>query len=82
MKHNSDYAKMFRSRPARFVLPMKVELRSQESGNLIKLGNTKAQAHCLENGEIEVTPEKIFDVGCETPRINYSNYLGMRNIKI
>lgn len=76
MKNNSDYAKMFRSRPARFVLPLHPSLEKNKSINLIKLDKTEAQAYVLQNGDIFVNPEKICNIGCETPRINYENYLG------
>lgn len=77
MMFNPNYAKMFRSRPARFILPMKPDLDNANNENLIKLDKTDAQAHYLQNGNILVEPEKLSDIGCETPRIHYENYLGM-----
>lgn len=77
MKYNPDYADMFRSRPVRYVLPINPESRTETNGNLIKLNQTEARAVYLENGNLLVEPEEICDIGCETPRINYENYLGM-----
>lgn len=76
MKFNPNYAEMFRSRPNRFVLPMKLELGTKKNENLVVLEGTTAKACYLENGDILVEPEEICDIGCETPRINYENYLG------
>lgn len=76
MKYNSNYAKMFRNRPVRFILPLKPESKSNVNENLITLCNTTAQAYYLQNGDVMVKPEVICEIGCETPRINYK-YLGM-----
>lgn len=45
---------MFRSRPLRFVLPVH---RDPTSGD-------------VENDQLYVCPEKLCNLGCETPRIN------------
>lgn len=66
MQQNPDYAKMFRGRPARFVLPINPDLNTTE----------KTQLH---NGKMIVKPEKLCNLGCETPRINYESYLGKIN---
>lgn len=73
-----DYAKMFRGRPLRFVLPIKCpnDIVPDPSKNLIKLANTKAKAYKLENGNIYLVPQKLSNLGCETPRIHYEKYLG------
>lgn len=78
MQKNPDYAKMFRGRPVRFVLPLKPPSRRliNRNSNLIKLKNTKAKATYLDDGEILVKPEKLCNLGCETPRINYEIFLG------
>lgn len=81
MMNNPDYAKMFRSRPARFVLPMKMEIGSNKNHNLINLDNTAAEAYYLKHNEVMVKPERICNIGCETPRINYENYLGKNDLK-
>ncbi|KAL1493902.1 hypothetical protein ABEB36_009584 [Hypothenemus hampei] len=77
LQTNPDYAKMFRGRPIRFVLPLNPQ--SQEiagDSNLVTLQDTKASAKYLPNGEIYVKPEKLCDLGCETPRIHYERYMG------
>ncbi|XP_017785265.1 PREDICTED: carotenoid isomerooxygenase [Nicrophorus vespilloides] len=68
MQKNPDYAKMFRGRPLRFILPM---LMTDE-----KVG--KAGAEISDDGEICVKPLKLCDLGCETPRINYERHLGRK----
>lgn len=77
MQQNPDYAKMFRGRPLRFVLPMNADRRSTFiNHNLIDLPNSKAEAYMLTSGSIFVKPERICDLGCETPRIYYEKHLG------
>ncbi|CAH1128203.1 unnamed protein product [Ceutorhynchus assimilis] len=77
MQNNPDYAKMFRGRPIRFVLPLKPEpLHEAGDSNLVTLPDTKATATYLANGEILVKAEKLCNLGCETPRINYEKHLG------
>ncbi|XP_075148253.1 neither inactivation nor afterpotential B isoform X2 [Haematobia irritans] len=44
--------------------------------NLVNLPNTKAEAYQLDGGPTFVHPELLCDIGCETPRINYEQYLG------
>lgn len=86
-----DYAKMFRGRPLRFVLPLdtnckNIKINPYDSNendlktNLINIPNTNAKAYKLANGNIFVVPELLCNLGCETPRINYEKYLG--NIKM
>lgn len=36
----------------------------------------KASAYKLSGAKVFVKPELLCDLGCETPRINYENYLG------
>ncbi|CAH0550459.1 unnamed protein product [Brassicogethes aeneus] len=77
MQQNPDYAKMFRGRPARFVLPLKPEPMDRHiNSNLVNLEHSKAKAYYLPNGEIFLKPEKLCDLGCETPRIFYEVHLG------
>jgi carotenoid isomerooxygenase len=73
MQQNPDYASAFKSKPVRFVLPLKPD---RTCDSLIQLQGTKAEACYLPNGEIFVKPEALSDLSCETPRINYDKYLG------
>ncbi|XP_050300991.1 carotenoid isomerooxygenase [Anthonomus grandis grandis] len=79
MQNNPDYAKMFRGRPIRFVLPLNA-LSPEEVGeaNLVNLKGTKASAKYLVNGEILAKAERLCNMGCETPRINYNKFLGKK----
>ncbi|XP_045461603.1 carotenoid isomerooxygenase [Harmonia axyridis] len=77
MQHNPDYAKMFRGRPARFVLPMyEDDYKGDSTINLVKLNHIKAKAFYTSKKDILVIPERLCNLGCETPRINYDNFLG------
>ncbi|CAH1163842.1 unnamed protein product [Phaedon cochleariae] len=77
MQQNPNYAKMFRGRPARFVLPLNTDpMKSYTGDNLVKLNGTKAKAFYLQNGDILVKPQKLCNLGCETPTINYEIHLG------
>ncbi|KAL3289195.1 hypothetical protein HHI36_003630 [Cryptolaemus montrouzieri] len=77
MHHNPDYAKMFRGRPARYVLPLNPEaFNGDVTTNLVKLQRTKSRAFYLTNGDIFIEPERLCDIGCETPRIHYEQFLG------
>lgn len=84
MQHNPDYAKMFRGRPLRFVLPLLSKERrkalrdlgkDKNQENLVRIPNTKARAY-LKEDNIIVKPELLCDLGCETPRIYYEKHLG------
>lgn len=46
--------------------------------NLVTLDNTEAEAFRMLDGSINVKPELLCDMGCETPRINYDKYLGKK----
>ncbi|XP_055683965.1 carotenoid isomerooxygenase [Lutzomyia longipalpis] len=89
MQTNPDYAKMFRGRPLRFVLPLNPPTSSANSfigklikkndendgrENLIKLEGTAAEAFYADNRKIFCFPELLCDLGCETPRINYERF--------
>ncbi|KAF5305094.1 hypothetical protein FQA39_LY09356 [Lamprigera yunnana] len=75
---NPYYADMFRSSSMRFVLPL-VDVEKVSVGkNLVRLRNTKARAFLHKEGNIFVIPEKLCDLGCETPRINYDRCSGKK----
>ncbi|KAK4884106.1 hypothetical protein RN001_000377 [Aquatica leii] len=75
---NPYYADMFRSRSIRFALPL-VDTKHLDVGkNLVRLKKTRAQAYLQKNGNVFVQPEKLCDLGCETPRINYEYYSGRK----
>jgi carotenoid isomerooxygenase len=91
MQHNPDYAKLFRGRPLRFVLPLSYPSKvqsitrffswSSENGaklseNLVTLKGTEASAVSLPDGSTFCKPELLCTMGCETPRIHYEKYLG------
>lgn len=46
--------------------------------NLIKLSDTKCQAFLLSDGTIFCKPELLCNLGCETPRFNYEQCLGVK----
>jgi carotenoid isomerooxygenase len=92
MQSNPDYAKLFRGRPLRFVLPLKYPPKSKSLANifswtceqnydkfenLVSLQNTKASAFQMPDGSIFCKPELLCDLGCETPRIYYEKHLGV-----
>lgn len=87
MQHNPDYAKMFRGRPLRFILPLLSKERRQslrevgkDKDNLIRLPDTAARAFLADDDKIILKPELLCDLGCETPRIHYEKYLGNKRI--
>lgn len=76
---------MFRSKPIRMVLPLKIPqgvdgTKPGKLENLVKLPNTKAEAYLLPNKNVFLKPEPLTKLGCETPRINYEKHLGKRNL--
>lgn len=92
MQNNPDYAKMFRGRPLRFVLPLKYPSKSKSLSsffnwtceasfekfeNLVKFKETNSTAYQLPDGSIFIKPELLCNLGCETPRIHYERYLGV-----
>lgn len=76
MQRIPEYAKMFRGRPIRFALPLLEENDERWLQSEIKIENCKAKAKILEGGEIFVEPERLCNLGCETPRINYERFFG------
>jgi len=77
IQKNPDYARMFRSRPLRFVLPLKdISSDTAPEINLVTLQGAQATAYRLSDGKILSQPELLCDLGCETPRIYYQKYLG------
>ncbi|GAB0096141.1 Carotenoid isomerooxygenase [Sergentomyia squamirostris] len=68
MQSNPNYADMFRVRPLRFVLPL--DAKKSATGNLVKLEGTQAKAF-WKDGTVFCEPERLCDIGCETPRLNY-----------
>lgn len=135
MQRLPDYAKIFRGKPLRFVLPLnannttinkntsipatttngtktetskkyykcdrkdetvytkaqKPKTRSTSTAecqepmndaikcgkNLIEMVGCEAEAYLLADEKVFCVPECLCDLGCETPRINYENQLGM-----
>ncbi|XP_069703964.1 carotenoid isomerooxygenase-like isoform X2 [Periplaneta americana] len=77
IQKNPDYARMFRGRPLRFVLPLKdIPTGTSAVENLVTLQGSKAEAYILSDGRIFSQPELLCDLGCETPRLHYERYLG------
>ncbi|KAJ9601451.1 hypothetical protein L9F63_000368, partial [Diploptera punctata] len=65
---NPDYAKMFRGRPLRFVMPlMDISPETDSEVNLVKLQGSEATAYKLSDGQIFCQPELLCDLGCVFP---------------
>lgn len=77
MHYNPNYAEMFRCRPLRFVLPLIKPKKHLLRTNMVNIPNCAAKAYNVD-GNLNVYPELLADVGCETPRINYEKYLGKK----
>lgn len=77
---NPDYAELFRGRPQRYVLPLKVanNQHTKRDENLVTLSYTTAQAFLEKKRTIRLVPQTICDVGCETPTINYDQHNGKK----
>lgn len=71
-----DYAQLFRGRPKRFVLPLH-PTRDVER-NLNRLPYSESTALWRTDGSIYVRPDELCPLGCETPRINYDVYNGIK----
>lgn len=78
MQENPDFARTFRTNPARFVMPLHPQSKERNNGNLIKLDGTGAEAFYLPNGDIIVKPEPLCEISCELPRFHYENFLGQQ----
>ncbi|XP_046673753.1 carotenoid isomerooxygenase-like [Homalodisca vitripennis] len=74
MNKNLDYARLFRGRPMRFVMPLDPKAADSDT-NLVTLPRSGAEAW-WRGSEVLVVPELLCDLGCETPRINYDQHLG------
>lgn len=92
MQKNPDYARLFRGRPLRFVLPLEYPKKSKSLSNffswscdencdkfenLVTLQDSNATAFHMPDGSIFCKPELLCNLGCETPRINYEKNLGV-----
>lgn len=75
MQRIPEYAKMFRGRPIRFVLPLLEADDPRWAGGEFKFENCKASAR-LDGDSVFVVPERLCNLGCETPRINYQYFFG------
>lgn len=75
MHKNPDYAKLFRGRPLRFVLPLNNQYNQEDDALNIDALKRKSSAHKLDDGSVFVKPELLCNLGCETPRYN-QKYLG------
>lgn len=80
MQSNPNFARSIRSRPKRFVLPLKPKPNTHKIENLVTLKGTKAEAQYISNDKILVKPETICESNSELPRIN-DNHLGKLVIK-
>lgn len=69
MNKNPDYARLFRGRPLRFVLPL--EPKTDNRTNLVTLPGSSATAS-WKGKDVFVKPEMLCNLGCELPRFNYS----------
>jgi len=67
---NAEYAKLFRGRPQRFVLPLTKEGAAETASKLAP----RSSARLDQDGVWVVKPHQLCDVGCETPTINYNRY--------
>lgn len=80
MQFNKNYANMFRGRPVRFALPLKtnekIEKLDKLGQNIVNLSFTSACAYYGNDGSINVIPEMLCNIGCETPTINYNKRSG------
>nr|CAD7407699.1 unnamed protein product [Timema poppensis] len=77
IQKNPDYAKMFRGRPLRFVLPLADPTNNHcvdENSGL--LCSTQTIIYHLNNGHHFVKPELLCDLGCETPKLHYDKHMG------
>ncbi|KAB7504835.1 Carotenoid isomerooxygenase [Armadillidium nasatum] len=76
--YDPSYAKMFRGRPKRWVLPLNPGVKPKEGGNILLPLNSGCVAKWSRDGKVFVEPEILATIGCEVPRINYENYNGKK----
>nr|CAD7446287.1 unnamed protein product [Timema bartmani] len=77
IQKNPDYAKMFRGRPLRFVLPFADPTNNHSvDENSGLLCSTQTIIYHLNNKQIFVKPELLCDLGCETPKLHYEKHMG------
>ncbi|XP_018898703.2 carotenoid isomerooxygenase [Bemisia tabaci] len=74
---NPNYAKMFRGRPLRYILPMG-KIPNNKNTNLVKLPTARATAFQQSKSTVSLFPELLSNIGCETPRINYDRCGGKK----
>ncbi|RXG54508.1 Carotenoid isomerooxygenase [Armadillidium vulgare] len=76
--YDPSYAKMFRGRPKRWVLPLNPGVMPKKGGNILLPLNSGCVAKWSRDGKVFVEPEILATIGCEVPRINYENYNGKK----
>ncbi|XP_064118691.1 uncharacterized protein LOC135223800 [Macrobrachium nipponense] len=74
--YDPSYARMFRGRPKRWVIPLRPNKDASVGTNLVTLPDTKCQGRWLKKNVIYLTPELLADIGCEVPRIHYEKHNG------
>lgn len=65
---------MFRARPLRFVLPLGKDYSGTSTKSNVQ--NSTSEAFKAADKMVTVIPQLLCNMGCETPRINYSSHLG------
>ncbi|CAF0916761.1 unnamed protein product [Adineta ricciae] len=70
---NPDFAKQFRGRPKRFVLPLSLESNRNEP---LGVDYSSCKVTLLDSNNLWIEPELIADVGCELPQIDYYQFHG------
>ncbi|UJR25603.1 hypothetical protein I4U23_006947 [Adineta vaga] len=70
---NPDFARQFRGRPKRFVLPLPTQNNEEET---FGLSYTSCQITRYESNKFWIEPELIVDIGCELPQFDYFRYYG------
>lgn len=60
----------FKTRPLRFILPLKTEAKNT---NLVKFGDTTATA-TFDGRKVFCTPEVLYNIDFEFPRVNYPKF--------
>ncbi|XP_076056960.1 carotenoid isomerooxygenase-like [Oratosquilla oratoria] len=65
------YAKMFRGRPKRWVIPVSPDRHAKMNVNLVSLAGSTATARWRSSSTVFLEPELLADIGCEVPRLHY-----------